>query len=129
MTKQLWLNINVKSPKDSLTFYREIGFDTKDEFSNEVSETVVFNENTLLMLVKNDFFKDAAKRDLADTASHAEVVLATQVETKDEVDAMVTKAINAGGTEVDEAFSHEGMYTRIFRDLDGHQFNVFAFTA
>lgn len=127
MTKQLWLNIGVKDPKQSLTFYQQIGFAAKAEFSSEVSETIVINNGALLMLVKDVFFKEAAKRDIADTSRHAEVVLATQVETKEEVDTIVTKAVQAGGTEVGEPFAHEGMYTRIFRDLDGHQFNVFVF--
>lgn len=127
MNKQLWLNICVKDPKKSLDFYKHVGFEAKSEFSSEVSETVVFNDGTLLMLVKDSFFSEAAKRGSVDTNTHAEVVLATQVEAKEEVDEIVSKAIEAGGTEVGKAFSHEGMYTRIFRDLDGHQFNIFAF--
>lgn len=93
-----------------------------------MSETVVFNDGTLLMLVKNEFFKESAKRDVADAMTNAEVVLATQVDSREIVDTIVDSANKAGATEVGEAFEHEGMYTRIFRDLDGHQFNVFAFT-
>lgn len=127
MSKQLWLNLGVKNTKKSLDFYKHVGFEAKSEFSNEVSETVLFNEATLLMLVKDSFFSEATKRELVNTNTHAEIVIATQVDTREEVDNMVVKAVEAGGTEVGEAFSHDGMYTRIFRDLDGHQFNVFVF--
>lgn len=127
MAKQLWLNISVKEPKKALEFYTAIGFAARPEFSNPMSETVAINDGTLLMLVKDVFFKEAAKRDAADTASTAEVVLATQVDSRAEVDDIVDKANAAGAQEIGEAFEHEGMYTRIFRDLDGHQFNIFAF--
>jgi predicted lactoylglutathione lyase len=79
------------------------------------------------MLVKDEFFKEASKRNVADTTSTAEVVLAVQVDSRSEVDTIVNKANTAGASEVGEAFEHEGMYTRIFRDLDGHQFNIFTF--
>ena len=127
MTRQLWLNVSVEDPKKALEFYTALGFEIKQEFSNPISETVSFNDGTLLMLVKNEFFKEAAKREVANTATSAEVVLATQVESREEVDALVDAANSAGGSEIGKAFEHEGMYTRIFRDLDGHQFNVFAF--
>lgn len=127
MAKQLWLNISVNDPKKALDFYVALGFEAKREFSNPASETVTFNDGTLLMLVKNEFFKEASKREVADTISTAEVVLATQVDSRVEVDNIVDKANEAGAREIGEAFEHEGMYTRIFRDLDGHQFNVFAF--
>jgi predicted lactoylglutathione lyase len=127
MNKQLWLNVAVKDVKKAHEFYTALGFEAKTEFSNPMSETVVFNDGTLLMLVGNDFFKRAAKRDVADTKTFAEVVLATQVDTRADVDDIVDRANKAGAEEIGEAFEHEGMYTRIFRDLDGHQFNVFAF--
>ncbi len=127
MIKKLYLNISVKDTQKALAFYMALGFKTIKEQSNPMSETVVFSNDTLLMLVKEEFFKEASKRNVADMATTAEVVLATEVETREAVDEIVNKANEAGAEEVGEAFEHEGMYTRIFRDLDGHQFNVFAF--
>jgi predicted lactoylglutathione lyase len=94
-----------------------------------MSETMIINDDTLLMLVKEVSFKEAAKRNAADTEASAETVLAIDVEIREAVDTMVDKANEAGGQEIGKAFEHEGMYTRIFRDLDGHQYNVFAFVA
>lgn len=127
MKRQLWLNVPVENVKNALGFYLSIGFESKTEFSNQFSETVVYNEGTLLLLVQKDFFKQAASREVANTATSAEVILATEVESKKDVDDIVDKANLAGAQEINEAFEHDGMYTRIFRDLDGHQFNVFCF--
>jgi predicted lactoylglutathione lyase len=127
VSKQLWLNLAVEDVKKAHEFYTALGFETKKEFSNPMSETIVFNEGTLLMLVDKGAFKEAVMREVADTKTAAEVVLATQVDSRNEVDDIADKAVKAGGKEVNEAFERDGMYTRIFRDLDGHQFNVFAF--
>ncbi len=127
MSKNLYLNISVKDTQKALSFYTALGFETKKEQSNPMSETIIFNDGMLLMLVKEEFFKEAAKRDVADTETTAEVVLATEVESREAVDEIVDKANKAGGKEIGEAFEHDGMYTRIFRDLDGHQFNIFSF--
>ena len=127
MPKTLYLNVPVEDAVAARDFYAGIGFEAKKDFSNPISETVVLSDGTLLMLVNNDSFKTAAKRDIADAATTAEVVMAIDVESREAVDTIVDKAVAAGATEVDEAFEHEGMYTRIFRDLDGHQLNIFAF--
>jgi uncharacterized protein len=127
MSKQLWLNLPVKDVKKALDFFTALGFETKQEFSNPMSETIIFNEGTLLMLVNSSAFKGAAMREVTDTKTSAEVVLATQVDSRTAVNDIADKAVKAGGEEVNEAFEQDGMYTRIFRDLDGHQFNVFAF--
>lgn len=126
MSKKLYLNLPVKDTIKARDFYVGIGFETKAEFSNPMSEAIVVNDGTLLLLVKEESFAEAAKRKLVDTATAAEAVLAVEVDSRDVVDAIVGKANEAGGEEIGEAFAHDGMYTRIFRDLDGHQFNVFA---
>jgi hypothetical protein len=127
MGKTLYLNLPVKDTLKARDFYVGIGFAAKKEFSNPISETIVINDGTLLMLVKEDSFKEAAKRGITDTKTAAETVLAVEVDTREAVDVIVDSAHDLEGEEIGEAFEHEGMYTRIFRDLDGHQYNVFAF--
>jgi predicted lactoylglutathione lyase len=126
MSKKLYLNLPVKDTVKSRDFYTGIGFESKSEFSNPMSEAIVINSDTLLLLVREDFFKESTKRSLADTTVAAETLLAVEVESRKQVDGIVDKANEAGAEEIGEAFEHEGMYTRIFRDVDGHQFNIFA---
>lgn len=129
MQSTLYLNVPVKSTTAARDFYAHMGFEVKKDFSNPISETVAISEGTLLMLVANNSFEDAAKRAVADATASAEAVLAIEVADRKTVDSIVDKANEVGGQEVDKAFEHEGMYTRIVRDLDGHQLNVFAFIA
>jgi len=126
MSMKLYLNLPVTDALKARDFYVSIGFASKEGFSNSISETVIINDGTLLMLVKEEYFKEAAKRNIADAETTAETVLAIEVETREAVDTMLDKVREAGAKEIDEAFEHEGMYTRIFRDLDGHQCNIFA---
>lgn len=127
MSKTLYINVPVKDKAASRDFYAKAGFKINEEMSNPVSEAVVINDNVLLLLLGEDSFKEAAKRDVADTSQTAEVGLALELDSREEVDKIADGAVAAGGQEVGEGFDHEGMYTRIFRDLDGHQFNVFTF--
>lgn len=129
MSKKLYLNLPVKDTVKARDFYVGIGFETKAEYSNPMSEAIIINDDTLFLLVKEDAFTQAAKRSAVDTATAAEAVLAIEVDSREQVDDIVNKAVQAGAQEIDEAFEHEGMYTRIFRDLDGHQCNIFAFVA
>lgn len=126
MSKTLYLNLPVEDTIKARDFYTGIGFECKAEFSNPMSEAIALNEGTIILLVKDDAFKDAAKRELVETATAAEAVMAVEVESRKVVDDIVDKVDEMGAKEIGEAFEHDGMYTRIFRDLDGHQFNIFA---
>ncbi len=57
------------------------------------------------------------------------VMVALQVETTDQVDALYKKAIELGGTDEGEPGPRgEGFYAGYFRDLDGNKLNFFAVT-
>jgi predicted lactoylglutathione lyase len=127
MSKTLYLNVPVTDTAAARDFYTKAGFTINEEFSNPISETVVINDNVLLLLVNEASFKEAAKRDIADTTKVAETVLALELENRDSVDTLANGAVAAGAEELGDAFEHDGMYTRIFRDPYGHQFNVFTF--
>lgn len=129
MQTTLYLNVPVNNTVKARDFYEHIGFEVKKDFSNPMSETIAVSQGTLLMLVTKESFETAAKRQIADAATTAELVLAIEVANREAVDAIVGKAVEYGAPEIDKAFEHEGMYTRIIRDLDGHQLNVFAFVA
>lgn len=128
MNTKLYLNLPVDDCIKARDFYTAIGFSSNPEFSNPISESVQLNEGVILLLVKNDAFKESAQREITDTSNSAETVLALEVDSSEAVDSIVDGAKKNGGQEIGEAFEHEGMYTRIFRDPYGHQFNVFTWT-
>lgn len=123
---KLYLNIPVKNTAEARNFYEQAGFVINKEFSNPMSETVVINDNVMILLVNEEDFKKAAKRDVAASGT-AEVVMALELDSRADVNKLVDAAVAAGAEEVGEPFEHDGMYTRIFRDRYGHQYNIFVF--
>ncbi|MEZ2051853.1 glyoxalase, partial [Staphylococcus aureus] len=51
------------------------------------------------------------------------VMISLGVNTNEEVDQLVNKVKEAGGTVVQEPTVSQGFYGAMFKDLDGHHFN------
>ena len=124
MSKQIYINLPVASVKASRDFYTQAGFTFNELFSNETAACLIIADNIYAMLITKDFFKEVAKRDVADTATVSEAVFALSQENDADVDTLVEAAIAAGGTAVSDPSNADGMYSRNFRDLDGHQWEV-----
>lgn len=58
------------------------------------------------------------------TPEVSQVLLAIQVESKEAIDTLVSKALASGGTRYREPTDHGWMYYDTFADLDGHQWEV-----
>ena len=77
------------------------------------------------MLFDETAFKSFTNNEIADTKQATEVLLSIDAESKEEVDEMVMKAVNAGGKSNHKPSEMKGwMYGCVFTDLDGHQWNV-----
>ena len=57
---------------------------------------------------------------VADARAATEVLIAIGVDSRDEVDRIVQRAVAAGGTTFREPNDHGFMYEHAFRDPDGH---------
>ena len=77
------------------------------------------------MLLVEKFFKSFTKKEICDTSKNTEAILALLVESKEKVDQMMGKALEAGGSEPREKQDHGWMYGRSFEDVDGHLWEVF----
>ena len=77
------------------------------------------------MLLVQDFFKTFTTKQICDTKAATEVLLALSYESRDAVNAMVAKAVEAGGKTPMPAKDLGFMYQHGFEDLDGHLWEVF----
>jgi predicted lactoylglutathione lyase len=78
--------------------------------------------------VTEPFFKTITDRDLVDTATAQEVALALDAESRERVDELTEAAVAAGGQAAGLPMDEDFMYSRGFRDLDGHLWNVLHMT-
>jgi predicted lactoylglutathione lyase len=86
---------------------------------------MVVSDEGFVMLLTEPFFKQFTRREPCDTAKHTEALLALSCESRAEVDALVRKALAAGGTPAMEPQDHGFMYGWSFYDIDGHHWEVF----
>lgn len=125
MTRQIFVNLPVKDIARSMQFFKQLGFDFNMQFTDDKAACLVIGENIYAMLLKEEFFKNFTKKEIADASKVTEVLIAIDVESKAAVDSMVQKAVSAGGTIYSEPSDHGWMYQHSFADLDGHQWEIF----
>ncbi|MBK7790977.1 MAG: VOC family protein [Saprospiraceae bacterium] len=122
--KSIYVNLPVKDLEKTRTFWEGLGFGFNDQFSDEKALCLILKEESIYaMLLHESFFKTFTDREVADGRS-TQVLVAIQVESKEKVVEMVTKALASGGKRYKEAVDHGWMYYDSFADIDGHQWEV-----
>jgi predicted lactoylglutathione lyase len=124
MSKAIFINLPVKDMQAARTFYTNMGFSIKEEYSNDDAVFVIIAENIHIILLAQAPFKENAERDIADTTTVREVTVAIQLDSREDVDKMVDAAITAGGAEETEGMDDEMIYSRGVCDLDGHRLDI-----
>ena len=126
MTKQFWLNLPVKNVGRSKEFFSKLGFKFNTKYGNtETSASLQIGENNVIvMLFDETIFKGFINNDPIATDG-SEVLLSIDAESKEEVDEMARKAVEAGGISTHKPSEMTGwMYGCMFADPDGHRWNV-----
>jgi predicted lactoylglutathione lyase len=70
------------------------------------------------------FFKTFTAKEIVDATSATEAIMAFSVDSREEVDQMVGKALAAGGSESQPLQDYGFMYSHSFQDPDGHLWEV-----
>ena len=122
---KLFVNIPVNDVQRSIRFFEALGFAFNAQFTDATATCMLVGEDAYFMLLTRDRFKDFIKRELADNNMYTGSIYALGVDSRDQVDEMVRKAIEAGGSYAADAQDHGFMYGRSFYDLDGHHWEVF----
>jgi predicted lactoylglutathione lyase len=120
MHKQIFVNLPIKNMARSQAFFRAMGYDFDPHFTNDKGASLVLGENLYAMLLVEDFFKGFIDKTIADARETTEVLICLSCESRAEVDALVAKALAAGGTAPRPPQDHGFMYAHSFEDLDGH---------
>ncbi|MBW4580262.1 MAG: VOC family protein [Tildeniella nuda ZEHNDER 1965/U140] len=125
MTRQIFVNLPVKDLNKSIEFFTQLGFTFNPQFTDENATCMIVDETIFVMLLVEQYFKTFTPKEICDTTKSAEVLVALSFESREEVDAIVAKAIAAGGTTYKEPQDLGFMYQHGFQDLDGHIWEIF----
>lgn len=127
MTKMIFVNLPVKDVEQSVAFYEALGFTRNESFSRPgMAASMVWSDAITIMILSHEFYGGfVPHKAIADTARTSEVILCLSRDSRADVDAIVERAIQAGGkADATPADDYGTMYGRNFEDLDGHIFNM-----
>lgn len=124
MPRKIFVNLPVKNLNKSIVFFKTMGFTFNEQFTDEKGACMVIEENIFAMLLEEKFFKGFTRKEIADATKSTDVLLALDVESREAVDQLVKKALEAGGSVYMNPQDHGWMYQHSFADLDGHQWEV-----
>ena len=125
MTRQIFVNFPVKDLTKSVEFFTKLDFTFNPQFTNEDATCMIVDQNIFVMLLVEKFFQTFTPKEICDTSKNTEVLVSLACESRAEVDAMIAKAISAGGTTYKEPNDMGFMYQHGFQDLDGHLWEIF----
>jgi uncharacterized protein len=123
--RKLFVNIAVRDLQRSIDFFETLGFTFNTQFTDATATSMLVGEDAYFMLLTADKFSEFSKRPLGDPRKETNALFAISVGSRDEVDALVQKALTAGGSPAAEPQDHGFMYGHSFYDLDGYHWEVF----
>ncbi|MGP0224387.1 MULTISPECIES: VOC family protein [unclassified Paenarthrobacter] len=124
MTTSIFVNLPVRDLEASKSFYTALGYTINPNFTDDTAACVVFSDTIYTMLLTHAKFSEFTKQPIADTQASTAAILALSADSREAVDELATKALEAGGSETYDAQDLGFMYSRAFRDLDGHHWEV-----
>jgi len=125
MHKQIFVNLPVKDLQRSVAFFGKLGYTFNPQFTDENATCMILGDNLFAMLLVEPYFRSFIEKDVSDAHRATEVLLAVPVDGREAVDALVSKALEAGAREPRPAQDLGFMYQRSYEDLDGHTWEVF----
>ena len=125
MSTQMYVNLPVKDLNKTVAFFTALGFKFNAQFTNEKAACMVINEGaSYVMLMVESFFQTFTPRPVSDASKTTGVLISLSQSSREDVDAMVEKAVAAGGSTLNNPQDHGFMYEHDFGDPDGHLWGV-----
>ncbi len=120
MATQIYVNLPVKDLERSKAFFTSLGYNFNPQFTDDNAACMVVAEGIYVMLLVEKFFQSFTRKPVADATKSTEVLVCLSCDSRVKVDALVAKAVVAGGAAPREPQDHGFMYQHGFEDLDGH---------
>src|SRR2546428_12545964 len=93
----MFVNLPVQDLKRSVDFFTKLGFTFEPKFTDENATCMIVGEDAFVMLLVERFFKTFTKRQLCDTRTHTEGLIAISAVSLAEVDLLVKTAVASWG--------------------------------
>ncbi|KKI88499.1 extradiol dioxygenase [Bacillus sp. SA1-12] len=118
--EKIFVNLPVKDLTKTKEFFSKVGFEFNPQFTNESAACMVISDDIFAMLLVEEHFKSFTSKEIADSTKSTEAIVALSANSREQVDEIVNRALEAGGKASYEPKDHGFMYGWGFEDLDGH---------
>ena len=125
MATKIFVNLPVKDLGKSIDFFKKLGFSFNAEFTDETAACMVVADDINVMLLTHEKFKVFTPKEICDATRSTEVLVSLSCESRANVDELVRKAVDAGGSTYNDPQDHGFMYGHGFQDPDGHIWELF----
>lgn len=124
MSRQIFVNLPVADLDKSIAFFTALGFKFNPQFTDATATCMIISDSIFVMLLTHEKFKSFAPKGICDTTKANEALITLSCESRAEVDALVKKAVAAGGSSSPAPDDYGFMYGHDFIDLDGHAWGL-----
>lgn len=124
MATKIFINLPVADLQKAMSFYNAIGFTNNPQFSDETAACMVLTEEIYVMLLTHAKFSEFTPKEIGNALKTTSVINCLSVDSLEEVNTIVDKALKAGGKKYMEAKDYGFMQQRSFEDLDGYLWEV-----
>src|ERR1700747_3525963 len=97
MSKTIFVNLPVRDLAKSTPFYVALGGTVNPQFSGEQSSCIMLSDTIGVMLLTYDHYRQFTQRPIGDARRESQALIALSVDSRDDVDATLTRAVAAGG--------------------------------
>jgi uncharacterized protein len=98
MPKMIFVNLPVADVEKSVAFYEAIGFTKDERFSQHGrAGAMVWSDTIFFMILSHAHFAEFTSKRIVDAKSEVEALLCLSLDSRQDVDAIVEKALRTGG--------------------------------
>lgn len=123
-SRSIFVNLAVADLGRAVDFFTALGFAFDERFADDDATCMIVGDEAFVMLLVRERFAEFTAKEITDSTTHTEAILAVSADSRDAVDEVADAAIAAGGTPANEPMDHGVMYGRSFNDPDGHLWEV-----
>ncbi len=105
-SRLIFVNTPVKELPTSVAFFRALGLDFDEKFTDESCACMVVNDQAYVMLLDESRFTDFITKPVANAHACTESILWVSAESREAVDAFAEAALDAGASPAREAMDH-----------------------
>ncbi len=125
MSMKIFVNLPVRDLVVTMGFFASLDFKFDPRFTNEDAACMIVGEDSYVMLLVEEYFKTFTPKDICNAYHHTEAIISLSMESREQVDEFVNRALDAGASDYKEPVDEGPMYGWGFQDINGHIWEIF----